>query len=166
MLLVGCLHSISTNLCERDLAVLGNRWGWERQVFDSGYEQVSLDAAAQKHFSVTDEQVVRRMDMATQGRASGDPKHDSTPEKNDECFFSILSKQGLAHSVQRSKQDLKDLLHRFLASYNTTCGPFTWTKDPEQLQHTIETTKEYQATHPRKPRRRRARRKKGDSIKN
>lgn len=24
-----------------------------------------------------------------------------------ECFFSILSKQGLAHSVQRSQQDLK-----------------------------------------------------------
>src|SRR6266481_2557607 len=83
-----------------------------------------------------------------------------------ECFFSILSKQGLAHSVQRSKQDLKDLLHRFLASYNTTCSPFTWTKGPEQLQHIIETTKEYQATHPRKPRRRRARRKKGDSTKN
>src|SRR6516165_2905608 len=83
-----------------------------------------------------------------------------------ECFFSILSKQGLAHSVQRSKQDLKDLLHRFLASYNTTCSPFTWTKGPEQLQHIIETTKEYQATHPRKPCRRRARRKKGDSIKN
>src|SRR6266481_1030032 len=83
-----------------------------------------------------------------------------------ECFFSILSKQGLAHSVQRSKQDLKDLLHRFLASYNTTCSPFTWTKGPEQLQHIIETTKEYQAAHPRKPRRRRAKRKKGDSIKN
>src|SRR5271169_5247009 len=83
-----------------------------------------------------------------------------------ECFFSILSKQGLAHSVQRSKQDLKDLLHRFLAGYNTTCSPFTWTKGPEQLQRIIETTKEYQATHPRKPRRRRARRKKADSIKN
>src|SRR6267378_2343599 len=83
-----------------------------------------------------------------------------------ECFFSILSKQGLAHSVQRSKQDLKDLLHRFLASYNTTCSPFTWTKGPEQLQHIIETTKEYQATHPRKPRRRRTRRKKADSIRN
>src|SRR5712691_10301337 len=83
-----------------------------------------------------------------------------------ECFFSILSKQGLAHSVQRSKQDLKDLLHRFLASYNATCSPLTWTKGPEQLQHIIETTKEYQATHPRKPRRRRGKRKKGDSIKN
>jgi len=83
-----------------------------------------------------------------------------------ECFFSILSKQGLAHSVQRSKQDLKDLLQRFLASYNDTCGPFTWTKGPEQLQRIIETTKDYQAIHPRKPRRRRAKRKKADTIKN
>jgi len=83
-----------------------------------------------------------------------------------ECFFSILSKQGPSAQRATIKQDLKDLLHRFLASYNTTCSPFTWTKGPEQLQHIIETTKEYQATHPRKPRRRRARRKKGDSIKN
>lgn len=35
-----------------------------------------------------------------------------------ECFFNILSKQGLANSLQRSKQDLKDLLHRFLDNYN------------------------------------------------
>lgn len=83
-----------------------------------------------------------------------------------ECFFSILSKQALAHSVQRSKQDLKDLLRRFLASYNANCGPFTWTKGPEQLQRIIETTKDYQAAHPRKPRRRRAKRKRADSIKN
>jgi len=83
-----------------------------------------------------------------------------------ECFFSILSKQALAHSVQRSKQDLKDLLSRFLASYNANCGPFTWTKGPEQLQRIIETTKDYQAAHPRKPRQRRAKRKKTDSIKN
>ena len=82
-----------------------------------------------------------------------------------ECFFSILSKQGLAHSVQRSKRDLKDLLNRFLANYNTNCGPFTWTKGPEHLQRIIETTKEYQASHPRKPRRRRAKRADG-SIKN
>src|SRR5216684_174629 len=82
-----------------------------------------------------------------------------------ECFFSILSKQALAHSVQRSKQDLKELLHRFLANYNETCNPFTWTKGPEQLQRIIETTKEYQATHPRKSRRRRAKRKKSNSIK-
>lgn len=83
-----------------------------------------------------------------------------------ECFFSILSKQGLAHSVQRSKQELKDLLNRFLAGYNANCSPFTWTKGPEQLQRIIETTKDYQAAHPRKPRRRRAKRQKRDSIKN
>jgi transposase len=83
-----------------------------------------------------------------------------------ECFFSILSKQGLAHSVQRSKQDLKELIQRFIASYNANCGPFTWTKGPEQLQRIIETTKEYQTAHPKKPRGRRAKRKKNDSIKN
>jgi transposase len=82
-----------------------------------------------------------------------------------ECFFSILSKQGLAHSVQRSKQDLKELLTRFLSNYNHSCNPFTWTKGPKQLQRIIETTKEYQAAHPRKPRRRRAKRRKSDSIK-
>src|ERR1700757_1427179 len=82
-----------------------------------------------------------------------------------ECFFSILSKQGLAHSVQRSKQDLKELLRRFLANYNHTCNPFTWTKGPEQLQRIIETTKEYQAVHPRKSRPRKAKPKKSDSIK-
>ena len=59
-----------------------------------------------------------------------------------ECFFSILSKQGLAHSVQRSKQGLKELLHRFIASDNATCNPFTWTKGPEHLQRIIETSKE------------------------
>lgn len=83
-----------------------------------------------------------------------------------ECFFSILSKQGLSHSVQHSKQELKELLNRFIASYNETCNPFTWTKGPEHLRRIIETTKEYQALHPRKPRRRRAKRKKADSIKN
>jgi transposase len=82
-----------------------------------------------------------------------------------ECFFSILSKQGLAHSVQHSKQDLKELLHRFLASYNQTCNPFTWTKGPEHLQRIIQTTKEYQALHPKKSRRRRAKAKKVHSIK-
>ncbi len=71
-----------------------------------------------------------------------------------ECFFNILSKQGLAHSVQRSKQDLKDLLHRFLDNYNQTCNPFTWSKGPDHLQRVIETTKECQALHPTNPRRR------------
>ena len=66
--------------------------------------------------------------------------------------------------MQHSKQDLKELLSRFLCDYNQTCNPFTW-KGPEQLQRIIETTKEYQAAHPRKSRRRGAKRKKGDSIK-
>jgi hypothetical protein len=83
-----------------------------------------------------------------------------------ECFFSILSKQGFVQSVQHSRQDLKELLNRFIASYNETCNPFTWTKGSEHLQRNIETTKEYQALHPRKPRRRRAKRRKVDSIKN
>ena len=83
-----------------------------------------------------------------------------------ECFFSILSKQGLANSVQNSKRDLKELLHRFIASYNESCGPFSWTKGPEHLQRIIESTKDYQALHPRKPRRRRAKRQKTDSKKN
>ncbi len=82
-----------------------------------------------------------------------------------ECFFSILSKQGLAHSVQHSKRDLKELLSRFITSYNETCNPFTWTKGPEHLQRIIEKTKDYQALHPRKPRRR-AKRKKTHSINN
>jgi transposase len=81
-----------------------------------------------------------------------------------ECFFSILSKQGLAHSVQHSKRDLKELLLRFIASYNQTCNPFTWTKGPEHLQRIIENTKDFQALHPKKPRRRRAKRKSADSI--
>ncbi|HUI80801.1 MAG TPA: hypothetical protein VLY24_22905, partial [Bryobacteraceae bacterium] len=62
--------------------------------------------------------------------------------------------------------DLKDLIQRFLASYNATCGPFTWTKGPQQLQPIIETTKQYQATHPRKTRRKRSRGRRQDSIKN
>jgi hypothetical protein len=37
------------------------------------------------------------------------------------------------HSVQRSKQDLKELLLRFLASYNETCNGFTWTKGPSNF---------------------------------
>jgi hypothetical protein len=77
-----------------------------------------------------------------------------------ECFFSILSRQGLPQSVQRSKQDLKDLLHQFLDN----CPPFTWTKGSDQLREIIETTKQSQATHPRNPRHR-ARRGRPHSIK-
>lgn len=83
-----------------------------------------------------------------------------------ECFFSILSRQGLANSVQHSKRDLKELLHRFIAGYNEHCNPFTWTKGPEHLQRIVESTQQYQALHPKKPRRRRTKRRSPDSIRN
>lgn len=72
-----------------------------------------------------------------------------------ECFFSILSKTGLSQSVHRSKQQLKDFLVKFIANYNESCQPFTWTKGPEKLQRIIQATKEYQGEHP--PRRKRRR---------
>jgi transposase len=73
-----------------------------------------------------------------------------------ECFFSILTKQALTHSVQRSKKDLKDLLLRYLNKYSQNPKPFTWTKGPEHFQRIIEATKQYQAAHPKKPRPRKA----------
>jgi len=73
-----------------------------------------------------------------------------------ECFFSILGKQALTHSVQRSKKDLKEFLLRYLKKYSEHPTPFTWTKGPEHFQRIIEATKEYQATHPKKPRQRKA----------
>ena len=75
-----------------------------------------------------------------------------------ECFFSILSKRGLAQSVHHSKQQLKDFLLKFLGHYNNSCQPFTWTKGPEKLQRIIEATKQYQAEHPPKRKRRPPRR--------
>jgi transposase len=73
-----------------------------------------------------------------------------------ECFFSILTKQALTHSVQRSKKDLKDLLLRYLNKYGLNPTPFTWTKGPEHFRRIIEATKQYQAAHPKKPRQRKA----------
>ncbi len=71
-----------------------------------------------------------------------------------ECFFSILTRQALTHSVQRSKKDLKDLLIRYLKKYSEHPTPFTWTKGPEHFQRIIEATKEYQATHHKQPKQR------------
>ena len=68
-----------------------------------------------------------------------------------EVFFSILGKQGLSQSVHTSKRDLKEFLLDFIARNNENPRPFVWTKGPEQLQRIIESTKQYQATHPRKP---------------
>jgi transposase len=72
-----------------------------------------------------------------------------------ECFFSILGKQALSQSVHTSKHQLKEFLLNYIARNNEDPRPFVWTKGPERLQRIIEATKEYQATHPRKPRRRR-----------
>ena len=71
-----------------------------------------------------------------------------------EVFFSILTKQGLAQSVHGSKRELKDFLLDFIARNNEDPKPFVWTKGPEKLQRIVEATKQYQAAHPRKPRRR------------
>jgi len=65
--------------------------------------------------------------------------------------------------VQRSKKDLKAWLLRYLKTYSEHPTPFTWTKGPEHFQRIIEAAKHYQATHPKPPRRRKA---KADTTKN
>jgi len=80
-----------------------------------------------------------------------------------ECFFSILGKQGLSQSVHTSKRQLKEFLLNYIVQNNKNPKPFVWTKGPEKLQRIIEATKEYQAAHPRKLRKRR---RKPHSIKN
>jgi transposase len=84
-----------------------------------------------------------------------------------ECFFSILSKQGLSQSVHHSKRQLKEFLVKFIENYNQHCSPFTWRKGPEKLQRIIETTEQYQATHPPKKRKRKKQKaKRTDNINN
>jgi transposase len=61
-----------------------------------------------------------------------------------ECFFSILTRQGLQQAVHRSAKELTRFLEDFVAQYNMTCGPFIWTKGSEKLQRIIELTKAYQ----------------------
>ena len=41
-----------------------------------------------------------------------------------ECFFSILTRQGLQQSVHRSNKELVRFLKEFVSEYNKTCGPF------------------------------------------
>jgi transposase len=74
-----------------------------------------------------------------------------------ECFFSILGKRALSQSVHTSKRQLKEFLLDYIAHNNEDPRPFVWTKGPEKLQRIIEATKQYQAQHPRKPRKRRPR---------
>ena len=50
-----------------------------------------------------------------------------------ECFSSILTRQALTQSVQRSKKDLKEFLLRYLKKYSENPKPFTRTKGPDKL---------------------------------
>lgn len=64
-----------------------------------------------------------------------------------ECFFSILTRQGLQQSVHKSGKELERFLKAYFAEYNQHCQPFAWTKGPQKLQRIIELTKQYQAKH-------------------
>jgi transposase len=62
-----------------------------------------------------------------------------------ECFFSILTRQGLQQAVHKSGKELERFLKAYFAEYNQHCQPFVWTKGPEKLQRIIELTHAYQA---------------------
>jgi transposase len=66
-----------------------------------------------------------------------------------ECFFSILTRQGLQQAVHLSAQELSRFLKAYIRNYNKTCGPFTWTKGPKKLKRIIQLTKQYQARYAR-----------------
>ena len=61
-----------------------------------------------------------------------------------ECFFSIVTRQGLQQAVHKSGRDLEVFLEGFIEEYNKNAGPFIWTKGPEKLQRIIELTEEFQ----------------------
>lgn len=61
-----------------------------------------------------------------------------------ECFFSILTRNGLRQSVHRSVKELEKFLYTFIEEYNKKCGPFTWTKGPEKLKKIIQLTEKFQ----------------------
>jgi len=63
-----------------------------------------------------------------------------------ECFFSILTKQGLQQAVHKSGRQLTNFLYRYIKEYNKKCGSFEWTKGPEKLKKIIQLTKEFQQT--------------------
>jgi transposase len=63
-----------------------------------------------------------------------------------ECFFSILTRQGLQQSVHLSATQLAKFLKNYILHYNKTCGPFTWTKGPEKLKRIIQLTKQFQTS--------------------
>ena len=73
------------------------------------------------------------------------PKHASWVNLI-ECFFSILTRQGLQQSVHKSGRELEKFLREYIREYNKRCGPFTWTKGPKKLKRIIELTKAHQAS--------------------
>src|SRR5271166_2796281 len=62
-----------------------------------------------------------------------------------ECFFSILTRQGLQQAVHQSGRELEYFLKSFIQEYNKRCGPFEWTKGPEKLRRIIELTEQWQS---------------------
>jgi len=62
-----------------------------------------------------------------------------------ECFFSILSKQGLEQAVHQSGRELERFLDAFVSQYNKHACPFVWTKGPEKLKKIIQLTEEFQS---------------------
>ena len=61
-----------------------------------------------------------------------------------ECFFSIVTRQGLQQAVHRSAKELENHLKAFVEEYNKKAGPFIWTKGPKKLRRIIQLTKEFQ----------------------
>src|SRR3977135_4435131 len=62
-----------------------------------------------------------------------------------ECFFNILTRQGLQQAVHQSGQELEHFLKSFIQEYNKRCGPFEWTKGSEKLRRIIELTEQWQS---------------------
>ena len=61
-----------------------------------------------------------------------------------ECFFSIVTKQGLQQATHRSGRELEKFLDTFIEEYNRHAGPFVWSKGPEKLQKIIQLTEDFQ----------------------
>lgn len=61
-----------------------------------------------------------------------------------ECFFSILTRQGLTQKAFRNTRELHRFLEDFVHAYNLRCGPFEWTAGPDKLQKIIKLTRDYQ----------------------
>ena len=64
-----------------------------------------------------------------------------------ECFFSILTRQGLQQAAHKSVGELTKFLYAYIEEYNCRCGPFEWTKGPEKLKRIIKLTKQVQQSH-------------------